>query len=49
MTQIVITKAANGFVVEVRNGGQNVVNVASNLAQVVKQVKAAYDEPAETE
>lgn len=49
MRQVVITEAENGFVVEVRENGNNEVLVATNAAKVVKLVKEALkeEEPAD--
>lgn len=41
MKQLVITEAENGFVVEIREGGNNKVCVAANPAKVIKLVKEA--------
>lgn len=43
-TQVIVTKAVNGFVVELRDQGTLQVQVVNNLAQLVKTIKAAYDE-----
>jgi LEA14-like dessication related protein len=42
MVQLIITQANNGFVVETKGNGMLDINVATNLAQVVKAVKEAY-------
>lgn len=42
MSQIVITQADNGFVVEIRGNGINEIQVANKLSQVVKAVKATF-------
>ena len=48
MVQLIITQAENGFVVETKGNGVMEINIAANLAQVVKAVKGAFNQ-AETQ
>jgi len=49
MTQVIITQAENGFVVEVRLNGTTEIQIAANLAQVSKIIKATYNKVEEDE
>lgn len=45
MVQLIITQANNGFVVETKGNGMMDIAIATNTAQVVKAVKAAFNTP----
>lgn len=47
MGQVIITKAENGYVTEVRDNGTNTIYVFSTLAKTVKAIKELYKDDSE--